>query len=209
MKINWFSKKTVFFYDGYPRSGNTFLQMLIKNVYDKIDVVHHFHSIGAIKVALAKGVPTFIIYRDPKNAITSNYLKEYSFMSKNVNTKNTDKKLLNYFLENYVKYYQYVLQAKNCYLISFEKLIVEPATIAISINQKLPSKHRKEIQSIKQIILKVKDIEFGAKDKLGSSRPNEEKEKLKQSLAKQLSEMDRFEIAENHYKKLKTAHNNV
>lgn len=78
IKISFFGPETSLYVDGYPRSGNTFLVHLIKNIFPDISMVHHFHAVAPIKVALAKEIPTYILVRDPAEAVTSNYLKEFS-----------------------------------------------------------------------------------------------------------------------------------
>ena len=40
--------------------------------------MHHLHATAPIKIALKKKIPVFILVRDPKEAITSYYLKTYS-----------------------------------------------------------------------------------------------------------------------------------
>ncbi len=77
-KISFFSPETALYVDGYPRSGNTFLVHLIKNIFPDISMVHHFHAIAPIKIALARKLPVYILAREPAGAITSNYLREYS-----------------------------------------------------------------------------------------------------------------------------------
>ena len=75
VEISYFNHKTKFLLDGYPRSGNTFAASLVKYIYGKDVFVHHFHAIAPIKIALRKDIPVFILIRDPKEAITSYYLK--------------------------------------------------------------------------------------------------------------------------------------
>lgn len=78
VKISFFGADTSLYVDGYPRSGNTFLVHLIKNIFPGINMVHHFHAIAPIKIALSRNIPTYILARAPSEAISSNYLKEYS-----------------------------------------------------------------------------------------------------------------------------------
>ena len=74
VKINWFNKDTVFLIDGYPRSGNTFIQMLIKNVFGGIETVHLLHGVedpllAGIDLPVAVGVDakTVIVPRHAHN----------------------------------------------------------------------------------------------------------------------------------------------
>ena len=209
VKINWFNKDTVFLIDGYPRSGNTFIQMLIKNVFGGIETVHHLHSIGAIKTSLAKGLPSFIIYRDPKHAVSSNYLKEYSFITDQINIEKINTDLLNYSLNYYIQFYRYVVKNDAVILISFDKLIREPESVIKAINNRIPSSYKRNENDILHIVSEIKDRSFGAKDKLGSSRPSEVKEKLKKNLIKHLTAFENLKLANQLYEKLKVAPNNV
>jgi len=87
IKKNYFNHKTKFLLDGYPRSGNTFAASLVKYIFGKEVFVHHFHAIAPIKIALRKDIPVYILIRDPKEAITSNYLKTFALKNKDVPRK--------------------------------------------------------------------------------------------------------------------------
>lgn len=59
VKIGYFNDSTKLLLDGYPRSGNTFVTSLIKNIFGNDTFVHHFHAIAPIKIALRKNLPVF------------------------------------------------------------------------------------------------------------------------------------------------------
>ena len=60
--------------DGYPRSGNTYFTAAIKYIYPDIHFANHLHVAAPIKIALQRGVPTFLLLRTPEEAIVSYFL---------------------------------------------------------------------------------------------------------------------------------------
>lgn len=80
IRPSWFNAETKIYYDGYPRSGNTYLHHLFRNLFSDNYSVHHLHKVAPIKIALKKQLPTFILIRNPKDAIPSYYLKHYSMV---------------------------------------------------------------------------------------------------------------------------------
>lgn len=206
----WFSEKTAFYIDGYPRSGNTFMQMLIKNVFADTETVHHFHSIGSLRLALDRGLPSFILYRNPADSITSNYLKVYA-MNSDIDsfTEITyNHRLLRSLATYYAHYYTHVLTFMHkIHLIPFDELISNPEHPLIFINKSLPSPQRVNENHIINTVNQVKDRPFGAKDKLGSSRPNQEKERAKRRLKTMLYELSEYDEAMAIYEELNSALN--
>jgi len=92
--------------------------------------------------------------------------------------------LLDYYSRYYINFHQYIHSLKkNCYLIDFDRLIKEPASVFVNLNHKLQSAMQLKDDFIISEINRVKDRDFGAKDSLGSSKPNETKNKLKKELA--------------------------
>ena len=77
LKPKWFNKETTFYFDGYPRSGNTYMIFLMKEIYDEKNIIHHFHTIAPLKVALKKKIKSLIIIRNPIESVSSSYLKKF------------------------------------------------------------------------------------------------------------------------------------
>jgi len=73
VRIKWFNKETLFIFDGYPRSGNTYLFHLLKEIYSETQMVHHFHTVASIKIAKQKRIKILILIREPLESISSNY----------------------------------------------------------------------------------------------------------------------------------------
>ena len=65
--------KDPLYFDGYPRSGNTYTFGLIYRVYPSLHckVSHHLHSIIVLKIAIKKDIKSIVIIRNPKDAIIS------------------------------------------------------------------------------------------------------------------------------------------
>lgn len=207
LQINWFNNDTRLYFDGYPRSGNTFAQMLLKKVYQDLDFVHHFHSIGSLEIAIRKKIPSFILFRDPEDAITSYYLKEHSLRNESDTweIENFDNCLLRNLLKYYIHYYRNILKLnKKLTLISFDQLIQNPELIMIAVNQVVPDNLKKEEFEIIETVFKEKNAEFGATNKLGSSRPNLIKDRYKTHLKKKLSEFKELEKARSLFNQMKT-----
>jgi len=134
VEISYFNHKTKFLLDGYPRSGNTFAASLVKYIYGKDVFVHHFHAIAPIKIALRKDIPVFILIRDPKEAITSNYLKTFALKHKEI-PKEVDKTLLNNLIIEYSNYYKFVYEQGNkINIIIFKDFISKPEIFLSKIN---------------------------------------------------------------------------
>ena len=142
-------------------------------------------------------------------AVSSNYLKEYSFITDQINIKKINTDLLNYSLNYYIQYYRYVVKNDSVVLISFDKLIGEPESVIKAINNRIPSSYKRNKNDILHIVSKIKDRSFGAKDKFGSSRPSEIKQKLKLHLIKHLTGFENSKLANQLYEKMKVAPNNV
>ena len=196
VKINYFNHKIKFLLDGYPRSGNTFAASLVKYIFGKDVFVHHFHAIAPIKIALRKDIPVYILIRDPKEAITSNYLKTFALKNKDV-PREINKNLLKKLTIEYSNYYKFVYKKRNkIEIIIFKDFISRPEIFLSNINS-LIYNNDFEISS-----LQVKDAinnYKGATDTYGSSKPNTGKEKLKNILKKELIEISQYKRAERLY----------
>lgn len=207
---NWFQKSTTFLIDGYPRSGNTYLHMLIKNVFRGADFVHHFHAVGAVKVALSKNIPCFILYRDPKDAIASYYLFEHAPRITNMDTFVPNNTRLIHYLKYYKTYYKYILENKDrLLLISFDRLINNPEKVMVCINEAVPEQNRRSEGEIKGAVTKAKNRIKGPTDTLVSNRPNEIKEMLKKRLFQSLEGLEDFQRANELYEELRKAKSNI
>ena len=201
IRPNWFKSKTKIYYDGYPRSGNTFLHHLFRNIFPDIHTVHHHHKIAPVKISLYKNIPSFILIRNPEDCIPSNYLKHFSMINGGGLPDSLDQKLLHRMTEDYVNYYYYVKRNhQNVNLISFDTLITSPGVIIQQIAKSLNMEEDQKIIDSK--ITKAQQTYSGATDKLGSSKPLDYKEKRKTEIRDVLMGSNKFEEAKRIYKNL-------
>jgi hypothetical protein len=198
VEINYFNHKIKFLLDGYPRSGNTFAASLVKYIFGKDVFVHHFHAIAPIKIALRKDIPIFILIRDPKEAITSNYLKTFALKNKDI-PREINESLLKKLTIEYSNYYKFVYKKRNkIEIISFKDFISKPEIFLSKINSLVYN------DDFKISPLQIKDAinnYGGATDTYGSSKPNAEKEKLKDILKSVLSNCEEYQVALTYFNK--------
>jgi len=186
--ITWFSPATELYIDGYPRSGNTFAQFLIQNLWPELHVVHHFHAIAPIKIALDKGIPVFILIREPRQAIASNYLKQFAMQGYSSFAEVPfNRSLLVSLAQIYRDYYAFASEyVDRINLIQFEELVGEPVRVMNSINKLVSVSQKRSESELTDIVHRIKDENFGSKDALGSSRPSKEKNAAKAELVEAL-----------------------
>jgi hypothetical protein len=192
--IKFFSNQTELYFDGYPRSGNTYLLHLISNLWPDLNVVHHFHAVAPIKISLKRNIPVFILLRDPLNAITSWYLKELSMNDRRFDETNINLSLLEKLAKDYLDYYQWVEQNEGSVtLIHFNQLILRPDLIMLAVNDLLEGQKKLSNEVLLSKVEAIRNESFGAKDKLGASLPTREKEKAKNILKDKLENKNIFE----------------
>ncbi|MCB0540140.1 MAG: hypothetical protein KDE33_21670 [Bacteroidetes bacterium] len=203
IRINWFSNGTQLYYDGFPRSGNTYLQHLVNQVWPHLKAVHHLHTIAPIKIALSHEIPVFILWRAPGDTIASNYLKWHVVRGIEIPAASLlalNLRLLHSFLEEYIDYYSFILHNKDkLHLIHFKSLIYESEETLIRINNILPIDLKVDITTINKNVKNAKKISFGAKETYGASLPNESKDKAKLLIIKKLRTMPSFDKAQKLY----------
>lgn len=99
-------KSDDFYFDGYPRSGNTYTANLIKHVFPGLEWTHHLHAEAVLKMALKKKLKCLVIIRNPVDAIASfTYTKSTS--------KIIDISLIEACMERYINYYSFVAFVKE------------------------------------------------------------------------------------------------
>ena len=197
-KIKMINSNTKLLFDGYPRSGNTYALFLIRKIFNREDVAHHFHAVAPIKIALKLDLKIIIIIRHPLDAIASFYLKK--FEKKLKVPKEVNVKLMRVMVQDYIAYYSYVEKVKeNLFILKFDSLINSPEItmkkIQILMNGYVDDKKE-------SLITENKDKIFGSKSILGSSKPNKEKEKLKDELKIVISKIPKYIFCLEMYNEL-------
>lgn len=184
--------------------------MLVKNVFRGVDFAHHFHASGAVKEALNRKIPCFILYRKPEDAIASYYLFEYSSRITDLNKFEPDKKLLSCYLAYYISYYTYILKNRDkLVLVSFDKLINYPEKVMFCINEIVPEPQKRKASEIKTAVSKAKYRINGPTDTLSSNRPNDIKEKFKMVLFLELQKVEDFHRANELHEELRKVISNI
>lgn len=194
------SKKDDLYFDGYPRSGNTYFIGLILRLYPGINYSSHLHTIAGIKLALSEKVPTYIIIRKPEDAIVSNLYRK-----KNDSGNNVSESIVDDFIREYIHYYQFVLKQENklCVLnfdslIKNEKLLMEKLVSEAGMEMYEDEKF-KELQNENRIIMKNKEK---GKDDRVSSLPNPERDEFKKKNIELIMNSKYYPDALNVYQKL-------
>ncbi len=197
-KLDMINNKTKVLFDGYPRSGNTYALFLIRKIFDRDKIAHHFHSIAPIKISLKKKIKIIIIIRHPLDAVSSLYLKK--FEKKTNLPKKIDKSLINVLIKDYIIYYKYVNKYQsNFYLVNFNYLIENPISTIEKIKVYIDGFiTQKEIN----IISENKDKKFGSNSILGSSTPSLQKNSLKKNIKKKIRNSLYYNNCLNIYNKI-------
>jgi len=71
--------------EGFPRSGNTFTTFAIEDASGhELTIASHVHQPCQIKLALARGLPTVLVVRDPVSALASYLVYDRRFSASTV-----------------------------------------------------------------------------------------------------------------------------
>lgn len=108
-----------FYFEGYPRSGNTYVYNLIKSLNPETESCSHLHVVAGLKIAKTLSIPSIVIIRKPEDAIASNF---YTQMNKKENR--LENAILTEVIEDWIVFYSYVLKIKyKAHIISFDKFL--------------------------------------------------------------------------------------
>ena len=204
VKIDFFTKETILCIDGYPRSGNTFCLFLIRKLWPDLKIVHHLHAIAAIKIAKQKNIPVFCLVRDPMNTLSSWHLKSHVLKNKALSIEKLDIAHLTALTNNYIVYNNFILkELLSSEIILFNDLIEHPTKIMLLINDTaIPREAKYDYNTLSFKVNKIKNQSFGAKDKMGSSLPNTEKEKAKEKIQGYLKNAENYKQADRIYQQI-------
>lgn len=190
-----------FFFDGYPRSGNTFAINMIRHVLkiDKNKYASHLHSIAGLKMALRKGLSPIIIIRHPKDAIASYYFTRSSPEAP------LNMQLLKRLTNQYSSYYQLVYKNKaRIKIIFFDTVTKDENAFMKDMAEwfKLPAMDDATIEArIKSYKDLMKEKE-GEKDVRISALPNKARSKHTGATKEQLENTPDYKSALEIYQKL-------
>jgi hypothetical protein len=132
-----------FYFDGFPRSGNTYVVSFLKRFYSDCQFSHHLHTVASLKIALSRNLESIILLRNPSDTVASLCIMQ-SYYGKG--TLQEDK-FLNNILDEYIIYYDFVLE--NIYslrilpfqsIINIEDLPKSLSSISSTFNRIIPKK---------------------------------------------------------------------
>ena len=196
------------YFDGYPRSGNTYTFGLIYRVYPSLhcNVSHHLHSVIALKMALSKNIKSIIIIRHPKNAIIS-YLfsKRVEFLK--------DSGVADELISQYVSYYDFVNKnLKDIRIINFDRFITNEKMVLQNIENY--TGHTPQINMYNHVdgFIDFDDFLMDYKNRMNnfqkvqnsnlSSMPNEERKKFKIQNIEKILKSDNYPKAIELYNEI-------
>lgn len=188
--------------DAYPRSGNTYFTSALKYCCPDLRFANHLHLIAPIKIALANDLPTFILVRDPREAVLSNIIQ------KSWATSPPEAILHSRGLEmisDYVRYYEFVLEhAEQIYVIDSDCAFKSPFAALRRVLDIL------KIPREPHLNLRWDEFhrEFTRRDQTkaqgSTSYPSDARQALKKRLGTTLSE-SRFRAAQDIFERLRGA----
>jgi hypothetical protein len=114
------TKNTECCLEGFPSSANSYSYNLIKHAFPNLKISHHTHSLAAVKYSLDVNIKTIIIFRHPKDCVSSILSRRY--FSKELSLLMVDR-----YLYQYINFYDYIIKTKKPVLLfSFNQITNEP-----------------------------------------------------------------------------------
>lgn len=196
------SEKTDIHITGYPRSANTFATEFAKLYFSELSIKSHIHSTVSLKKALKYNVDTFVLIRNPIDAISSYVIRSNEQYGNNTN------KFLNYAIYDYLYYYNYVLNNINEFIIlKFETVIESPSKFLEVISNNFGEINHNEIDQnkVKELYKKVyedKKKEDSNREKTLSSLPNKKKNKIKDDIKPKIKKHNKYKEIISLYKEI-------
>ena len=189
-----------YYLDGYERSGNTYAKFLFMNFFPTKKGLSHLHRIAPLKIYLNKKVICFILFREPLESIASNYLKEYS---KTALPKEINKEVLKKRTNDWERYYEFCSKNKSkIILIDFNKLTKDTENCLLIVSENFVGSNKIDSRLLLKLNQDFKNHNASKKDVLGSSMPNETKDREKIILKDYLQNSGMADRAKEIYKKL-------
>ena len=189
-----------YYLDGYERSGNTYAKFLFMNFFPTKKGLSHLHRIAPLKIYLNKKVICFILFREPLESIASNYLKEYS---KTALPKEINKEVLKKRTNDWERYYEFCSKNKSkIILIDFNKLTKDTENCLLIVSENFVGSNKIDPRLLLKLNQDFKNHNASKKDVLGSSMPNEKKDREKIILKDYLQNSGMADRAKEIYKEL-------
>ena len=192
------------YFDGYPRSGNTYISGLISHVYTDIKFTSHLHVIAGIKLALKQNLPVLIVIRKPEDAVISNL-----FRVTEKKRLGPTQKVVDQLMKGYIDFYNYVDSKKDILrILDFSKVTSEPLIILKEVSELLQGDNRSDNELKIQIEKFDKRMKEREKTKINatSALPNEKRKSFKDSYKGLAIKSKFFDEASNIYHTLSNYH---
>lgn len=193
--------------EGYPRSGNTFAQNLLKSTIiknnPKLEIAHHCHATASLKLSQKFDVPTAVLLRNPSDAIASSYIKFFALRNRGI-PKQTNQILLKNNIYLYNNFYQYVVENKNLNIFLFEDVIKDPFGFIQALENLLNKNQSINLSTTEDVdagIERAKKNEMN-KNPLGSSLPNIRRKQDSKDLKLILEQLDELKNGEKIFASL-------
>lgn len=171
--------------DGYPRSANSYVFNFLTHFHEDLRCVHHSHASATLKMANRFGVPSFVLIRDPLDAVVSNVIRSGGNLA--------------YHEAHYEQYYGYVAENLEAVtLIPFASATKDPVTVLRLVEDELglprSDPTRQEVRMANE---RIEDhLEHIAREKYGEDAgdkkavPDERRDRQKAHLKEELEETD-------------------
>jgi hypothetical protein len=191
-----------YYFDGYPRSGNTYTKVLLHYAFKELKGTSHLHSTVAINVALKCQIPIFIIIRNPFDAVASNMYRKVEN-----NSMLTRDRLADFLLKKYIRYYTHVDDnLNNINVVNFETLLLNQSKFLEKFSNYFSQYTDENVREnslslIEQVNRRMKDREKNKRDGI-SSLPNESRKQFKINNNNIILNSKYYEQSTNLYKKL-------
>jgi hypothetical protein len=142
----------------------------------------------------------FILFRKPLESIASNYLEEYS---KTALPKEINKEVLKKRTNDWERYYEFCSKNKSkIILIDFNKLTKDTENCLLIVSENFAGSNKIDSGLLLKLNQDFKNHNASKKDVLGSSMPNEKKDREKIILKDYLQTSGMADRAKEIYKKL-------
>lgn len=109
--------------EAFPRSGNSFLEAMIRLSAPHLRIAHHSHAAAQVIYAVRQQIPSFVIARDPDSAVSSLVVKDSNTFDFDV----AFSEYVNFYSSLYPRY------ASEVRFVSFDTLKENPHMVVSSI----------------------------------------------------------------------------
>ena len=186
------------FFTGFPRSGNTYFNYLIRYCFPNLKFASHLHTIASLKIAIKYNLKVIVTIRNPFDSVGSLLFT----MSDGSGTLPSET-VTTYVLKEYLYYYDFLIEKINeIYYIVFDEIVNDKIGTLTKLTQYLElEKHTLSEETISS----YDDIMFHAekkKDVRASSLPNKTKSIFKASIAESLKQNKNYNICVNRFEML-------